>query len=157
MKVHARDRSRTRRRSVEAAASRASRSSACGQSRAPATPLPIIVHLPVVGGAPKHVPGAAGLVENAQVIHYWDPERRVGERFTDLFSLRTDGKPALAWDVWFAYGPGATWTDTPPHPDVAMHQLSLDANPNIKRLDSKAFAQQVNGLLTPGQAVAQRK
>lgn len=114
----------------------------------PAQAAVYIVHLPVVGGTPKHIPGAASLIGKAKAKHYWDPKRSVGKRFTDVLSLRSKGEPALAWDVWFAYGPDATWGDAPPQPSVAMHQLKpLDPNPNISRLDSKLFAQRVNGLL----------
>lgn len=114
----------------------------------PANAAAYMVHLPVVGGTPKHVPGAAGLVNEAELRHYWDAKGGVGKQFTKLLSLRSKGEPALAWDVCFAFGPDATWGDAPPRPDVAMHQLSpLDPNPNIHRLDSKAFAQQVNQLL----------
>ena len=112
-----------------------------------------IVHLPVVGGTPKHIPGAASLVEKVKPHHYWDPKGSVGKRFTNVLALRSKGEPALGWDVWFAYGPDAVWGDAPPKPPVAMHQLSsLDSNPNITRLDGKAFAQRVNGLLVKSSA-----
>ena len=66
-----------------------------------------------------------------------------------MLSLRTKGEPALAWDVWLAYGPDGEWDDTPPKPRVAMHQLSpIDPNPNITYLDSKEFARRVHNLLS---------
>lgn len=117
-------------------------------SNLPAQAAVYLVHLPVVGGTPKHIPGAASLVKNAKFINYWDPKARVGKQFTDVLSLRSNGEPALAWDVFFAYGPDATWGAAPPLPRVAMHQLSpLDPNSNTVRLDSKVFARRVKSLL----------
>lgn len=117
-------------------------------SKSPAAAAVYVVHLPVVGGTREHIAGAASLVNAVGPLHYWDPKAGVGEKLTDVLSLRSKGEPALAWDVFLAYGPDATWEDKPPQPRVAMHQLSpVDPNPNVTYLDSKLFAQRVNGLL----------
>jgi hypothetical protein len=117
-------------------------------SKAPAQTEVYVVHLPVVGGTQQHISGAASLIQNVKPRHYWDPQTTVGKQFTELLSLRSRGDPALAWDVWFAYGPDDQWGATPPKPRVAMHQLSpLDPHPNITYLDSKEFARRARELL----------
>ncbi len=112
----------------------------------PAQAAVYVVHLPVVGGTPKHIPGAASLVEKVKAHHYWDPKGTVGKQFSNVLALRSKGKPTLAWDVWLAYGPDAAWDNGPPKPQIAMHQLSdLDPNP-ISFLNSEEFASRVKDL-----------
>ena len=62
-------------------------------------------------------------------------------------TLGIDG--TYAWDVWLVYKPGARWDETePPKPDFAMHQLgSRKVNKIMQRLESKRFAEVVNGYL----------
>ena len=53
------------------------------------------------------------LLMDARVLEFWDNDREVGlwfpqqEEYRDLI-----GRP-LAWDIYFLYGPEATWDEIP--------------------------------------------
>lgn len=113
------------------------------------TPLrAYVVHEPVIGGAAKNIPGAAGLV-HASVRHYWNATGSFGRLAAAAFDLRHNGKPVYAWDVWTIYGPEAAWTAAgPPMPRVLMHQLpALAADARFSHLDSRKFASDVLAML----------
>ena len=106
------------------------------------TPLKTyVVHEPVIGGAARNIPGAAGLV-HASVRHYWNPTGSFGRLASAAFDLKHDGKPVYAWDVWTIYGPEAAWTAPgPPMPRVLMDQLpALSGDARFSHLDSRKFA-----------------
>jgi hypothetical protein len=50
---------------------------------------------------------------DTRVIHFWDGDLQVGE----WFAKQVDGFEGVAWDVYYLYGPDATW-DTIPMPLV---------------------------------------
>ena len=52
------------------------------------------------------------------IRHYWDAKNATGRGWMPTFDM-----PRPAWDVYFLYGAGATWADTPTYPDFLMHQL----------------------------------
>ena len=97
-----------------------------------------VVHLPVLGAEESDVLPAAQLLAHGNVHHYWDPEGRLGLRYTETFATNV-----YAWDMWFVYEPGTSWAaDTPPPmPDFWMHQLRT--LPDEKYLDAEVFAQAV--------------
>lgn len=49
------------------------------------------------------------LMPDPRVQHYWDENRVVGRYFTD----KGASFGGIAWDIYFLYGPGASWTDLP--------------------------------------------
>lgn len=105
-----------------------------------------VAHVPTLGATEKHVPDAAALVTGgAHVTHYWEDSGIVGKLYEE--TLGFDG--VYAWDVWMAYRPGVRWEGRlPPAPDFAMHQLSSSKiQALMPRLDSKRFAEVVNGYL----------
>ena len=44
-----------------------------------------------------------------RVTHFWDGETLVGE----WFAQQVDGFEGVSWDVYYLYGPEATWETTP--------------------------------------------
>jgi hypothetical protein len=44
-----------------------------------------------------------------RVIHYWDGEAVIGQWFAE----QVEGYRGVAWDVYFLYGPDATWESVP--------------------------------------------
>ncbi len=57
--------------------------------------------------------------EGLQVVHVWDPKRRVGHLFTKALRLRS-----TVWDFYFLYASGVRWEgNEPPQPTFWMHQL----------------------------------
>ena len=114
-----------------------------------------VVHEPVIGGAPKNIPGAADLV-HGPVRHYWNPTGSFGRLAGAAFDLHHDGKPVYAWDVWTIHGPDAVWKDAgPPTPRVLMHQLSaLAGDARFLHLDSKKFASDTMAMLGANKAVS---
>ena len=49
-----------------------------------------------------------------RVMHFWDGETVVGQ----WFAKKVDGYQGIAWDVYYLYGPDATW-QTGPSPLIA--------------------------------------
>lgn len=46
---------------------------------------------------------------DTRVIHFWDGDLQVG----GWFAKRVDGFEGVAWDVYYLYGPDATWETVP--------------------------------------------
>jgi len=44
-----------------------------------------------------------------RVTHFWDGETQVGQ----WFAKEVDGYDGTAWDVYYLYGPDATWNSMP--------------------------------------------
>ena len=108
-----------------------------------------LVHVPVIGGREKHIAGAASLIHNSNVRHYWNPSGSLGEQAGAALPLRSKGEPVYAWDVWMVYGPDAVWGDRLPQPNRLMHQLPrIDNMPGVSPLDSKAFTATVRSLVS---------
>ena len=114
-----------------------------------------VVHEPVIGGTADKIRGAATLLHNPHVRHYWNADGGFGRLLGDAVALKRDNQPVYAWDVWMIYGPDAEWNDAgPPRPLQLMYQLPPVQNPAFTFLDSKAFAQQVRTLLAALPATA---
>lgn len=107
-----------------------------------------VVHEPVIGGTADRILGAAALLHNPHVYHYWNADGGFGQLLGRAVGLKRDNQPVYAWDVWLIYGPEAEWTDAgPPVPLRLMHQLPPVQNTDFHYLDSKAFAQEVRTVL----------
>lgn len=48
-------------------------------------------------------------IPDARVMHFWDGELQVG----GWFAREVDGYEGIAWDIYYLYGPGATWETVP--------------------------------------------
>ena len=46
---------------------------------------------------------------DTRVMHFWDGELKVGQ----WFAKEVDGYEGTAWDVYYLYGPDATWETIP--------------------------------------------
>jgi hypothetical protein len=107
-----------------------------------------VVHVPVIGGTADKIRGAATLLHNPHVHHYWNAGGGFGRLLGDAVGLKRGNQAVYAWDVWMIYGPDAEWGNTsPPQPLRLMYQLPPVQNPAFTFLDSTAFAQQVRALL----------
>lgn len=89
---------------------------------------------------------AAQMFRDPRVRHYHDPRRLVGTTFArqvfpgylakaaatfpkgDPLRLQLESRSpdSPLWDIYFFYGSGATWKDTPPRPNRWIKQLYLD-------------------------------
>ena len=107
-----------------------------------------VVHVPVIGAKEKDVVPAGKLLANEHVRHYWNPSGEFGRALSSGLQLSNGKETVYAWDVWLLYGPDAVWTGaSPPQPQLVMHQLWKLQGTKYLQLDSKAFAQQTQGLL----------
>lgn len=107
-----------------------------------------VVHEPVIGGTADRIRGAAALLHNPHVHHYWNASGGFGRLLGQAVGLKRDGQAVYAWDVWMIYSSDAEWGDAgPPQPLHLMYQLPPVQNPAYTFLDSKAFAQDVRALL----------
>jgi hypothetical protein len=68
--------------------------------------------------------GAQDLLSDPRTRHYWDPDQSLGKAYTAVVEL-PEGNDGLAWDIYFLYEPGASWSDEPPTPDAWWHQLAF--------------------------------
>jgi hypothetical protein len=72
------------------------------------------VWLPMLGGdAREEWDGTT--MPDPRVIHFWDGETRVGQWFAN----EVEGYRGVSWDVYYLYGPDATW-NTIPSPLVGL-------------------------------------
>jgi len=46
---------------------------------------------------------------DTRVVHFWDGEHAIGQ----WFAKEVDGYKGIAWDVYYLYGPDATWETVP--------------------------------------------
>lgn len=49
------------------------------------------------------------IMPDARVRHFWDGDFVVGK----WFAQEVEGWDGIAWDVYYLYGPDATWDKTP--------------------------------------------
>lgn len=61
----------------------------------------------MLGGRRRHAVAATGLLPDPRVQHFWNDQFIVGNHFREAAFGRT------AWDIYFLYGPEATWQETP--------------------------------------------
>lgn len=66
------------------------------------------VWLPMLGGDAREE-WNGNTMPDPRVMHFWDGETVVGQ----WFAAEVDGYPGIAWDVYYLYGPDATWEDVP--------------------------------------------
>ena len=51
------------------------------------------------------------VMPDPRVTHFWDGEYIVG----GWFAKEVDGYEGIAWDIYYLYGPDATWESVPSH------------------------------------------
>ncbi len=103
-----------------------------------------VVWVPELGALPDHVAEASGLMPDSRAHHFWDENEVLGRAYERDLVDRPIGP---LWDVYFLYGPKATWTGSLPHPlELWMQQLTAidDLAP---RLDATRFAKVAKSLI----------
>jgi hypothetical protein len=67
------------------------------------------VWVPFLGGTQASADLSQRVLPDPRVVQFWD-----GAALTsDWFAKNVDHSPGLAWDVYYLYGPGASWTNVP--------------------------------------------
>ena len=64
---------------------------------------------------------------DSRVAHFWDSEMQVGE----WFAQQVDGYKGISWDVYYLYGPDATW-EAVPSPIVASGGTIYDEHQTLE-------------------------
>ena len=98
-----------------------------------------MVWTPQVWAREWFVDGAASLIADSRVLHYWDPQMVVGNAFQPIL-----GTSESAWDVWMLFPREARWGERPPEPVWWEHQLG--ELPEERHLDFERFAHKARGL-----------
>lgn len=63
-------------------------------------------------------------LDDPRAQHYWDDDKSLAVNYAPMFKL-PEGNDTLAWDIYFYFEPGSTWSDELPFPSAWWHQLSL--------------------------------
>jgi len=66
------------------------------------------VWLPMLWGDAREMWNGTNMPD-ARVLHFWDGEHVIGQ----WFAKQVDGYDGIAWDVYYLYGPDATWETIP--------------------------------------------
>jgi hypothetical protein len=67
------------------------------------------VWVPLRGGTSEAADVSGRVLPDPRVIQFWDGSTITSE----WFAQNVDHSPGLAWDVYYLFGPDATWTDVP--------------------------------------------
>ena len=67
------------------------------------------------------------VLSDSRVIHFWDSDAQVGE----WFARQVDGYQGISWDVYYLYGPDATW-ETVPSPLVSSGGTIVDERETLE-------------------------
>ena len=99
--------------------------------------------MPQVEATAEDIPAVVAIVTGGNPSHYWEDSGRIGYLYEEVLGI-----DVFAYDVWMVYKPGIRWEEGfPPRPDFWMHNLWNVTKEQGPRLDSKAFAHEVNKLL----------
>jgi hypothetical protein len=66
------------------------------------------VWLPMMGGDAREDWDGSTLPD-PRVMHFWDGDFKVGQ----WFAKNVDGDDGIAWDIYYLFGPEATWETIP--------------------------------------------
>ena len=66
------------------------------------------VWLPMLGGDRREAWNGTTMPD-ARVMHFWDADLELGQ----WFAKEVDGYDGVAWDIYYLYGPDATWETIP--------------------------------------------
>jgi hypothetical protein len=67
------------------------------------------------------------VLSDSRVMHFWDGDAQVGE----WFARQVDGYQGISWDVYYLYGPDATW-ETVPSPLVDSGGTIIDERETLE-------------------------
>ena len=86
--------------------------------------------MPVIRGDSKlAVPGAVALLPDSRVTHYWDATRTSGDFFKKNVAPHITS--SIAWDMFFLYGPDATWEEVP-NPLIEMGRTIIGTSASLE-------------------------
>ena len=78
--------------------------------RNPAADLRVYaVWVPFLGGTEEAADVSRRVLPDSRVVHFWDGASRTSA----WFARNVEQSSAPAWDVYYLYGPEATWTRVP--------------------------------------------
>lgn len=72
------------------------------------------------------------LMSDSRVVHLWDEEKAVALWLPDQEEYRDLVRGPLAWDIYFLYGPEATW-DRIPWPVVSSGSTIIGKSADLQR------------------------
>jgi hypothetical protein len=67
------------------------------------------VWVPFSGGTSQAADVSRRVLPDERVLHFWDGAAVTSE----WFAANVDHSPAPAWDVYYLFGPNASWSDVP--------------------------------------------
>lgn len=67
------------------------------------------VWVPFLGGTRESADLSRGVLPDPRVVQFWDGSSLTSQWFAE----NVEHSAAPAWDVYYLYGPDATWTDAP--------------------------------------------
>jgi len=67
------------------------------------------VWVPFLGGTSQAADVSRRVLQDGRVVQFWDSSALTSEWFAE----NVDHSSAPAWDVYYLFGPDATWTDVP--------------------------------------------
>lgn len=85
------------------------------------------VWLPFLGGTQEAAGVSRRVLPDPRVIQYWDGAAAT----SDWFAENVEDSAALAWDVYYLYGPDAQWTDVPA-PLISSGGTIIGRSPELK-------------------------
>ncbi len=84
------------------------------------------VWLPMLGGD-AHEKRNGNNMPDARMMHFWDGNYAIGQ----WFAKQVDGYEGIAWDVYYLYGPDATW-ETIPSPLIGSRSTIYGERQTLK-------------------------
>jgi hypothetical protein len=96
------------------------------------------VWVPFLGGTSEAADVSRQVLPDRRVVQFWD-----GSALTsDWFAKNVDHSPGPAWDVYYLYGPDATWTEVP-EPIVATGGTIIGQSSALKSAITPLLADEI--------------
>ncbi len=101
-----------------------------------------VVWMPVLpGDSREQALTSIELISDRRTVHYWDGERKLGDRYGTVVDLPRGWQ--VAWDIYFVFDAQTEWKEALPIPADWMHQLAEDE----RRLDGEQLHKSIEKLL----------
>lgn len=102
-----------------------------------------VVWEPILDNDSFEASRSAGVyLQDPRVRHFWIGNGSVGEAFSEIAGLDS----AVAWNVFFAYGPDARWGEAPPSPAAYLHDLGDEVTAG-QPFDARELADSIRDLI----------
>jgi len=76
---------------------------------------------------------AGHVIDDRRVRHFWDEQKVVGRWFAAQAGWEEGD---VMWDVYFLYGPGAEWSETPGEPIAHAGTIEDEAAELVRQVDA---------------------